>query len=93
VACQQEHDYPPGQCGVIVTEYEYKKGDRLKIDYLPFFTDHCDFCVTRLARDESPACVKSCQAACMKFDLIDNLSAEIKRGSRAVLFSHFPQSS
>ena len=36
VACQQEHNYPVGTNGVVVTEYEYVVNGRVKIDFLPF---------------------------------------------------------
>lgn len=90
VACQQEHDYPPGTNGVVVREYEYETGGRVKIDYLPFFTDHCDLCVPRLKREEPPACVRHCQAACMAFGLTQELAARMKDRSRAVLYTHMP---
>ena len=53
VACQQEHGYPVGTNGVTVREHEYVVGKRVKIDFLPFLTDHCDFCTARLQRSEA----------------------------------------
>ena len=90
VACQQEHHYPPGTNGVIVKEYEYMVGPRVKIDFMPFLTDHCDLCTARLKNEERPACVKHCQAACMEFGLTQDLSATLKDRSRAVLYTHVP---
>ncbi len=90
VACQQEHDYPVGTNGIVVTEYEYEKDGRVKIDYLPFVTDHCDLCTARLAQNEQPACVKHCQAACMEFGFTDDLSATMKDRSRVTLYTHTP---
>lgn len=90
VACQQEHDYPPGTNGVIVREFEYRIGNRVKIDFFPYFTDHCDFCTARLGRKENPACVKHCQAACMEFGVTQDLAAKVKDRPRAVLFTLVP---
>ena len=90
VACQQEHNYAPGTNGVTVKEYEYVTNGRVKINFMPFLTDHCDLCTARLARSERPACVKHCQAACMDFGLTEDMAALMKDRSRAVLYTHVP---
>ena len=44
-------------------EYEYEVNGRVQIDYLPFFTQHCDMCARRGGRERGealPACVKHC---------------------------------
>jgi Fe-S-cluster-containing dehydrogenase component len=51
IACQQEHDYPVGTNGVVIREYEYEANGRVRIDFLPFFTQHCDLCKGRRARE------------------------------------------
>ena len=86
VACQQEHHYPPGTNGVIVKEYEYAVNGRVKIDFMPFLTDHCDLCAARHARSERPACMKHCQAACMHFGPVEELVEIMKQKPRTVLF-------
>ena len=92
VACQQEHDYPVGTNGVIVKEYEYVVDGRVQIDYLPYFTQHCDLCVGRLARerDAVPACVKHCQSRCMEFGLTTDLAKAAAERPKAALFTHAP---
>jgi len=90
VACQQEHQYPVGTNGVVVTEYEYVVNGRVKIDFLPFLTDHCDLCTARMQKNERPACVKHCQAACMLFGQTQDLAATMKDRPRAVLYTHVP---
>jgi len=92
VACQQEHDYPAGTCGVVVREYEYQAGGRVRIDYLPFFTQHCDLCKARRtrARDSLPACVKHCQARCMEFGPTTDFAARLRDSANVALFTHAP---
>jgi Fe-S-cluster-containing dehydrogenase component len=75
---------------VKVTEYEYVVDGRVKIDYAPYFTDHCDLCTARMQRNERPACVKHCQAACMLFGPTQDLAATMKDRPRAVLYTHLP---
>ena len=90
VACQQEHDYPVGTNGVVVKEYEYVVNGRVQIDYLPYFTQHCDLCVGRRAREKNavPACVKHCQSRCMEFGLAAELGPKAADRSKAALFTH-----
>ena len=94
VACQQEHDYPVGTNGVVVKEYEYDVNGRIRIDFMPFFTQHCDLCMTRLGRERGetqPACVKHCQSRCMEFGLTSELSATLAERPTAILFTHAPR--
>ena len=90
IACQQEHGYPVGTNGIVVKEYEYEAGGRVHIDYLPFFTPHCDLCKDRRTREPTPSCVKHCQAACMEFGLTKDLAARMGDRNRLVLYTHNP---
>jgi anaerobic dimethyl sulfoxide reductase subunit B (iron-sulfur subunit) len=90
IACQQEHDYPVGTNGVMVKEYEYEVNGRVQIDYLPFFTQHCDMCTSRLQRKELPACVRHCQSRCMEFGTAKELATSLPDRPRATLFTHAP---
>lgn len=88
VACQQEHDYPAGKCGIRVTEHVYEAIKKpVAIDYLPFVTELCDLCASRQKSGEEPACVKHCQSFCMKFGELDKLVKIMKVESRSVLFT------
>jgi Fe-S-cluster-containing dehydrogenase component len=88
VACQQEHDFPVGKCGIIVTEHVYQALKKpVAIDYLPFPTELCDLCITRHNEGELPACVKHCQSFCMEFGPITELVKEMAQKSRTVIFS------
>jgi Fe-S-cluster-containing dehydrogenase component len=92
VACQQEHDYPVGTNGIMVREYEYESNGRVRIDYLPFFTQHCDLCKARRTRErnELPACVKHCQSRCMEFGTTEELTTSLPDRASAALFTHSP---
>ena len=87
VACQQEHDYPVGRNGIKITEFEYVVSGRVKIDYMPYFTDHCDMCGMRRKAGELPACVKHCQSKCMTFGQVGELLKEIEKQPKMALFS------
>jgi Fe-S-cluster-containing dehydrogenase component len=87
VACQQEHDYPAGKCGIKVTEFitpGYSKF--LHIDNVPFPTDLCDLCAQRTANGEKPSCVKHCQAACMAYGPLTELIQGMENRPKTVLF-------
>ena len=90
VACQHEHNYAAGTNGIMLREYEYQAGGKVQIDYLPFFTRHCDLCKDRRSRGEQPSCVKHCQAACMEFGLTQALAAKMENRNTMVLFTHNP---
>ena len=88
VACQQEHDFPVGKCGIKVTEYVYAAEKKpVAVDYLPFPTELCDLCINRWREGEKPACVKHCQSFCMSFGPIDQLVQRMQDLPRSALFS------
>ena len=88
VACQQEHDFPAGKCGIKVTEYVYPVDTRpVAIDFLPFVTELCDLCAKRCQEGEVPACVKHCQAFCMSFGPLNELAKQMETTPRTVLYA------
>ena len=88
VACQQEHDFPVGKCGIQVTEYVYAADKKpVAVDYLPFPTELCDLCINRYNQGEEPACVKHCQSFCMAFGPLDRLVKQMEDLPRTVLFA------
>ena len=90
VACQQEHNHPPGTSGVMIREYEYELEGRVRIDNIPYFTMHCDLCMPRRARNERPACVRHCQAACMDAGPTTELAEKAAAGTKIVLYTYKP---
>lgn len=88
VACQQEHDFPVGKCGIKVTEYVYEAIKKpVAVDFLPFPTELCDLCINRYQQGEEPACVKHCQASCMTFGSLEELVRQMETNPRSALFS------
>ena len=88
VACQQEHNYPAGKFGITVTEHILETKHGLSINYLPFPTDLCDFCFSRVKNNKKPSCVKHCLASCIEFGPLDELIKNAKELEKSVLFSH-----
>ena len=86
VACQQENEYNAGQFGITVTEHILPGKKNLLIDYVPFLTDLCNFCLPRVKQGNKPACVKHCLARCMAFGTIDEMAAEAEKSTKAVLY-------
>ena len=88
VACQQEHNFPVGKCGIKVTEFVYEGAKKpVAIDFLPFPTELCDLCAKRVGAGELPACVKHCQSFCMKFGPLDELAKKLETMPRSTLFA------
>ncbi len=88
VACQQEHGFPAGKNGIIVTELEYETlTGGIAIDYLPYPTDLCDLCISRHNEGEKPTCVKHCQSQCMAFGFLQDLVKEMEKRPKMVLFA------
>jgi Fe-S-cluster-containing dehydrogenase component len=90
VACQQENGHPPGQSGIVVTEFVMKGRNKpVAVDNLPFLTEHCVLCARKTRKGELPACVKHCQAQCMQFGPIEELVKEMLNRPRTVLYRPF----
>ena len=88
VACQQEHGFPVGKCGIKVTEYIYAAEKKpVAVDFMPFVTELCDLCINRHKEGQQPACVKHCQSNCMSFGMLDQLANQMETTPRSVLFS------
>lgn len=89
VACQMEHQLPPGQFGIKIAEIGpwQIEGDRWQYAYVPVPTEQCDLCGARLALGKVPSCVSHCQAAVMKYGSVDELSKELENKPRQVLFA------
>jgi Fe-S-cluster-containing dehydrogenase component len=86
VACKQEHGYPVGIGGIKLNEI-ITEGGRLRIDYLPFPTKHCDLCAQRVADGGQPACVKACQAATIWYGDLSELAALMEDKPHSALFT------
>lgn len=89
MACQMEHGLPVGQTGIKLCDigpWEYGE-DKWQFSYLPVRTDQCDGCAARVRTGKNPTCVQHCQAKCMEYGPIEELSARMGAGSKKVLFA------
>jgi len=86
VACQQEHRYPAGKCGIKITEFVMQAKKSVSIDYLPFPTDLCDLCGRRTTAGELPSCVKHCQTKCMHYGRVADLVEMMEKHPKTALF-------
>lgn len=89
MACQMEHGLPIGQSGVKVFQMGpwQIEGDRWQYDYSPVFGDQCNLCAERRGKGKLPSCVKHCQANCMSFGTVEELSAKLSDHRKQALFS------
>jgi Fe-S-cluster-containing dehydrogenase component len=87
VACKQEHQYPVGKGGLKLHEIYTELPDKVRTDYLPFPTEYCDLCGSRVAKGEKPACVKACQAATMWYGTVAELAELMETKPHAALFT------
>ncbi|MCX7912134.1 MAG: hypothetical protein N2506_04140 [Dehalococcoidales bacterium] len=87
VACKQEHNFSEGNCGVKVYEVvTTSPPDKVYVDFMPVVTRLCDLCAERTARGEMPACVKHCQALCMKYGTVEELAKALEKSPRSSVF-------
>jgi Fe-S-cluster-containing dehydrogenase component len=86
VACQQENRFDAEQFGIKVTEHILNQKNRLMIDYVPYITDLCNFCMARVAEGRKPSCVKHCLAQCMTFGPVDEVVEAAKNGKKPMLY-------
>ena len=86
VACEQENHLDAGQFGIKVTEHilDQKKG--LMIDYVPYITDLCNFCMGRVAEGRKPSCVKHCLAQCLTFGTVEEVMEAAKESKKPMVF-------
>jgi len=89
IACQVEHNLPLGQYGIKIAElgpWEYAP-DVWQYSYVPMPTNQCDLCVFRTAAGMLPTCVKHCQAQCMEYGSLEELTARAAEiGHKVAIF-------
>jgi len=87
VACAQEYHWPAGMVGIKVIEIVQKlPHDKAYLTYLPFPTELCVLCKQRTKKGLEPACVAHCMAGCMKYGRIEDLSKEMFKKAKVVLW-------
>lgn len=86
VACEQERHLPVDQFGIKVTENILHERDKLVIDYVPYITDLCNFCLGRVAKGGRPSCVKHCLSQCMTFGTVEEIAEAAKTAVKPIAF-------
>jgi Fe-S-cluster-containing dehydrogenase component len=86
VACQQENGHAAGQFGIKVTEHILQTKTGHTIDYVPYMTDLCNFCMSRVKDGKKPSCVKHCLARCMSFGTLEEVMEEAKNSKKPMIF-------
>jgi anaerobic dimethyl sulfoxide reductase subunit B (iron-sulfur subunit) len=93
VACKKEHDFPVGKWGIRV----FNDGPWQKIDgeeggrgfnwnKIPVPSDLCDLCVDRTEKGKKPSCVHHCQAFVIQYGTIEELTKELIKKPKQVLW-------
>jgi len=83
-----EQGLPIGQTGIKVAEigpWEISE-DVWQYTYIPVPTDQCNFCRQRIEKGKAPTCVKHCQAKCLSYGTIEELSKELGKKAKQSLF-------
>jgi Fe-S-cluster-containing dehydrogenase component len=88
VACAQENRWPAGMGGIMVLEIvQTLPNDKAYLTFLPFPTELCILCAPRTKKGLEPACVKHCMARCITYGRLEDLSREMGKKPRMVLWS------
>ena len=58
-----------------------------KFNHIPVPTDLCDLCADRVGRGRKPVCVHNCLGDCMRFGTIEELSLELAKKPKQVLWA------
>ena len=87
MACQMEHGYENGRCGIVVSTIgPWNLGDgKWQYDNVVGMTALCDLCAERAALGKEPSCVQHCQAHALKVGDAAELAAEAAAGPKKIL--------
>lgn len=88
-ACKMELGLPLGQYGIKIAEDGPRKleNGKWELNYIPIPTSLCDLCEKRVGEGKLPTCVHHCQAGCMHYGTVDEMSALMKRKEKTVMFA------
>jgi Fe-S-cluster-containing dehydrogenase component len=88
IACAQEHGWPEGIIGIeVVKTIQNLPQGRLYLSFFPVPTILCNLCASRTMKGLKPACVKHCMAGCMKYGPVEDLTKEMTKKGRMVLWT------
>lgn len=88
VACKKALGLPEGQWGIKILQDGPRKNLKGKWDftYLPLPTNLCDLCAERTQEGRLPSCVHHCQAGCMEYGTLEELSQLQAEYPRSAVF-------
>lgn len=89
VACKKELNLPEGKFGIQLAEIGPWQIDdhRWEWVHMPVITKLCDLCAERTAIGKLPSCVHHCQAWCMYYGTVEELTEKMNGKSRMVLIT------
>lgn len=91
IACQMENNLPVGQTGIMVHDMGHwpleEGGDEWQLAYMPAPTTMCNTCAHRRSLGKVPTCVQHCQAQCMEFGPIEEMTKKAAEHKDYVLFT------
>ncbi len=67
--------------------WKYEKDGKWEWTYLPMLTKACDMCEARTAKGKMPSCVQHCQAWCMYYGDVEDLTKKMDGKTRYSLFA------
>lgn len=88
LACQQENNYDSAKLGIEVKSIgpSLISPKKWQYDFIPVPTDLCTGCGARRAKNKLPSCVHHCQAGCLEFGKIEDLTEKMTK-EKMVLFT------
>ena len=91
VACKKELGLQKGEYGIKISEIgPYRSsaengGGEWEWTFYPMLTKSCDLCEGRVAKGKLPMCIQHCQAWCMAYGELDDLTKKIDGKGRYAL--------
>jgi Fe-S-cluster-containing dehydrogenase component len=88
VACRNELKLPIGKWGIKLLEEKpwlVQAPDKFEWNFIPVPTELCNLCGDRVAAGKKPACVHHCQAQCMEFGTIEELTEKMAAKGKKVM--------
>lgn len=88
-ACKVELGLPLGQYGIKIVQDGPRQleNGKWELTCLPIPTSLCNLCEDRVKAGKLPTCVHHCQAACMEYGTVEELSARMAEKEKMVMFT------
>jgi Fe-S-cluster-containing dehydrogenase component len=94
VACKKYLGLAKGEFGIKVNEvgpYQYSDQNKLsgkwEWTFIPMLTKACNMCADRVAKKKMPMCVQHCQAWCIQYGEVDEMSKKVDDHGRYAIFT------